>query len=85
MYSYRGHQLIEHRGSDLGFSSSVIRAPNDNLGIVLLNNDGLAYLPLEAIKWRLLDEINVRAALPSAPLVDWFTRQVRLLPLNLRS
>ncbi|KAJ4481281.1 beta-lactamase/transpeptidase-like protein [Lentinula aciculospora] len=38
-YMYRGHDLIEHGGSNPGFKTQVTRFPNDNLGIVVLSND----------------------------------------------
>ncbi|KAJ3859249.1 beta-lactamase/transpeptidase-like protein [Lentinula novae-zelandiae] len=38
-YTYRGHDLIEHGGSNPGFKTQVTRFPNDNLGIVVLSND----------------------------------------------
>ncbi|KAJ3885239.1 beta-lactamase/transpeptidase-like protein [Lentinula edodes] len=38
-YTYRGHDLIEHGGSNPGFNTQVTRFPNDNLGIVVLSND----------------------------------------------
>jgi len=38
-YSYRGHEIIEHGGSNPGFQTQVARFPHDNLGIVVLSND----------------------------------------------
>ncbi|KAF7768593.1 hypothetical protein Agabi119p4_7836 [Agaricus bisporus var. burnettii] len=74
IYSYRGHQVVDHGGNILGFSSSVARLPNDNLGIVILNNDWNANSAIAAVKWRLVDEIVIRATSPSSPLVDWVSR-----------
>ncbi|KXN88233.1 Protein flp [Leucoagaricus sp. SymC.cos] len=73
IYSYRGHSIVEHAGDVPGFDSWVSRLPNDNLGIVLLCNE-LALNALNAIKWRLIDEIVIRSALPDAPLIDWVKR-----------
>ncbi|KAJ3758951.1 beta-lactamase/transpeptidase-like protein [Lentinula raphanica] len=38
-YTYRGHDLIEHGGSNPGFKTQVTRFPDDNLGIIVLSND----------------------------------------------
>ncbi|EKM79433.1 hypothetical protein AGABI1DRAFT_106919 [Agaricus bisporus var. burnettii JB137-S8] len=72
--SYRGHEVVDHDGSTLGFSSSISRLPDDNLGIVILNNDVSANSALTAIKWRLVDEIVIKAAVPGSPVIDWFSR-----------
>ena len=76
IYSYRGHEVVEHGGAILGFSSVVARLPNDNLGIVLLSNDWLSHLALDVIKWRLVDQIVVREMAPDSPYIDWNARYV---------
>ncbi|XP_006462727.1 hypothetical protein AGABI2DRAFT_179366 [Agaricus bisporus var. bisporus H97] len=73
--SYRGHEVVDHDGSTLGFSSSISRLPDDNLGIVILNNDVSTNSAITAIKWRLVDEIVIKAAIPGSPVIDWFSRQ----------
>jgi len=73
-FSYRGHKVVEHGGGILGFSSIISRLPSDNLGIVLLSNDWSSRSALNAIKWRLVDQIVVRAAVPHSPLIDWNAR-----------
>ncbi|KAF9445116.1 hypothetical protein P691DRAFT_777810 [Macrolepiota fuliginosa MF-IS2] len=74
IFSYPGHEIVEHDGNVLGFSSEIIRLPDDNLGIVLLNNDWVSNIALDVIKWRLIDELIVRAALPGSPFIDWVSR-----------
>ncbi|KAF8626617.1 hypothetical protein AX15_004784 [Amanita polypyramis BW_CC] len=56
-YSYRGHEIIEHPGHNPGFQSLVSRYPNDNLAIAFLSNDDNANWLIEAVKWRITDEI----------------------------
>jgi hypothetical protein len=74
VYSYRGHAVVDHAGNSLGFSSSVARLPNDNLGIVMINNDWNKNFAINAIKWRLIDELVIKAKVPSNPLIDWVSR-----------
>ncbi|PFH49059.1 hypothetical protein AMATHDRAFT_63996 [Amanita thiersii Skay4041] len=57
MYSYRGHEVIEHGGTTVGFKSQITRFPNDNLAIVVLSNDIAANPIVESVKWRITDEI----------------------------
>ncbi|PFH45111.1 hypothetical protein AMATHDRAFT_162904 [Amanita thiersii Skay4041] len=68
IYSYRGHEIIEHGGSIMGFKSQVTRYPNDNLAIVVLSNDFNAGLLAEAVKRRITDEIFGLSP------IDWDTR-----------
>ena len=56
-YSYRGHEIIEHPGHNPGFWTSISRYPNDNLAIAVLSNDDNANWLIEAVKWRITDEI----------------------------
>ncbi|KAJ6575598.1 beta-lactamase/transpeptidase-like protein [Mycena vulgaris] len=53
--SYRGHELIEHGGSNPGFKTQVTRFPNDNLAIVVLSNDESGNHIMESVKWRIVD------------------------------
>ena len=42
-----GHRVIEHSGSDLGFTTDFLFAPDDSIGVVVLaNGDGLFLLEL---------------------------------------
>ncbi|KAJ6453711.1 beta-lactamase/transpeptidase-like protein [Mycena sanguinolenta] len=55
--SYRGRELIEHGGGNLGFTSQVTRFPNDNLGVIVLSNDMNGRHVLESVKWRIVDHV----------------------------
>ncbi|KAJ6587916.1 beta-lactamase/transpeptidase-like protein [Mycena capillaripes] len=55
--SYRGHELIEHGGSNPGFKTQVSRFPNDNLGVIVLSNDEEGNRIMETVKWRIVDHI----------------------------
>ncbi|KAF8188844.1 beta-lactamase/transpeptidase-like protein [Mycena galopus ATCC 62051] len=55
--SYRGHELIEHGGSNPGFKTQVARFPNDNLGIIVLSNDENGDHIMESVKWRIVDHV----------------------------
>ncbi|KAJ7238309.1 beta-lactamase/transpeptidase-like protein, partial [Mycena haematopus] len=55
--SYRGHELIEHGGSNPGFKTQVSRFPNDNLGVIVLSNDENGNHILESVKWRIIDHV----------------------------
>ncbi|PFH48758.1 hypothetical protein AMATHDRAFT_64704 [Amanita thiersii Skay4041] len=67
-YTYRGHEIIEHGGALPGYRTQVARYPYDNLAIVVLSNDDQADLIIEALKWRITDEIL------GLPAIDWDTR-----------
>ena len=54
---YRGHDIIEHVGSNPGYRTQVTRFPNDNVGIITLSNDENGNSLLEAVKFRIADEI----------------------------
>ncbi|KAJ7916461.1 beta-lactamase/transpeptidase-like protein [Mycena leptocephala] len=56
-YSYRGHEIIEHGGSNPGFNTQVSRFPHDNLGVIVLSNDDNGNSIMEAVKWRIVDHI----------------------------
>ncbi|PFH47488.1 hypothetical protein AMATHDRAFT_42916 [Amanita thiersii Skay4041] len=72
-YSYRGHEIIEHGGANLGFKTQVSRYPNDDLAIIVLSNDDDGTLLSEAVKWRITDNIF------GLPPIDWDTRHVFIL------
>ncbi|KAJ7153968.1 beta-lactamase/transpeptidase-like protein [Mycena crocata] len=55
--SYRGHEIIEHGGSNPGFKTQVSRFPNDNLGVIVLSNDENGGHILESVKWRIVDHV----------------------------
>ncbi|KAJ7870424.1 beta-lactamase/transpeptidase-like protein [Mycena leptocephala] len=56
-YSYRGHEIIEHGGSNPGFKTQVSRFPNDNLGVIVLSNDENGNRIMEMVKWRIIDHV----------------------------
>ena len=56
-YSYQGQDIIEHGGHNLGYRTQVARFPNDNLGIIILSSDENGNSLLEAVKFRIADEI----------------------------
>ena len=56
-YSYQGHDIIEHGGHNPGYRTQVTRFPDDNLGIIILSNDENGNSLLEAVKFRIVDEI----------------------------
>ena len=56
-YSYQGHDIIEHGGSNPGYKTQVTRFPNDNLGIIILSNDENGWYLQETVKFRIADEI----------------------------
>ncbi|KAF9074317.1 beta-lactamase/transpeptidase-like protein [Rhodocollybia butyracea] len=69
IYTYRGHQLIEHGGANPGFKSQVSRFPNDNLGIVVLSNDEeFGTMIHQIVIRRIVDHIF------GLPPIDWKTR-----------
>ena len=56
-YSYQGHDIIEHSGYNPGYRTQVSCFPGDNLGIITLSNDAGGGFLLEALKFRIADEI----------------------------
>ena len=56
-YSYQGHDIIEHGGHNPSYRTQVTRFPNDNLSIITLSNDENGNSLLEAVKFRIADEI----------------------------
>ncbi|KAJ6625232.1 beta-lactamase/transpeptidase-like protein [Mycena sp. CBHHK59/15] len=56
-FSYRGHEIVEHGGSNPGFKTQVSRLPNDNLAVVVLSNDENGNRIMEPVKYRIIDEI----------------------------
>ena len=56
-YLYQGHDIIVHGGSNPGYRTQVTRFPDDNLGIITLSNDENGGSLLEAVKFRIADEI----------------------------
>ena len=67
-YSYQGHDIIEHGGSNPSYRNQVARFPNDNLGIITLSNDENRGSLLELPKFRIVDEIL------GLNLLDWNDR-----------
>ncbi|KAJ7624764.1 beta-lactamase/transpeptidase-like protein [Roridomyces roridus] len=57
-FSYRGHEILEHGGSNPGFKTIVSRLPQDDFGVIVLSNDDAYFaiidkmLGLEPIDWR---------------------------------
>ncbi|KAJ7049059.1 beta-lactamase/transpeptidase-like protein [Mycena amicta] len=71
-FSYRGHEIIEHGGSNPGFKSIVTRLPHDQIGIVVLTNDDDGVRVMEPVKFRILDELLGFHEDPT----DWAARYV---------
>lgn len=73
IYTYRGHEIVEHVGAIIGHKSTVIRVPDSMIGIAIMNNDEqLGGKYYETIKLMILDEL-----LGLEP-IDWRERWVRL-------
>ncbi|KAG5640949.1 hypothetical protein DXG03_006547 [Asterophora parasitica] len=81
-YTYRGHEIVEHGGNNPGFKTQVARFPNlDNqisrfpnatgLGIAVFSNDADGNVVIEAVKWRIADDL-----LGLTP-IDWYSRYVK--------
>ncbi|KAJ7914440.1 beta-lactamase/transpeptidase-like protein [Mycena leptocephala] len=67
--TYRGHEFIEHGGSVLGFKSQITRIPHLNFGVAVLSNDEpFGTEIVEAIKFRIIDEVLKLEA------IDWSGR-----------
>ncbi|KIK51282.1 hypothetical protein GYMLUDRAFT_208774 [Collybiopsis luxurians FD-317 M1] len=68
-YTYRGHEIIEHGGSNPGFQTQVTRLPHDNLGIIILSNDEeFGTTIYQIVIRRLLDHVL------NLPPIDWKAR-----------
>ncbi|KAJ6492259.1 beta-lactamase/transpeptidase-like protein [Mycena sanguinolenta] len=76
--SYRGHELIEHGGSNPGFKTQVTRFPNDNLGVIILSNDENGEHIMEAVKWRIVDHVF------GLEPIDWAQRYANELTKSIR-
>ncbi|KAJ9091787.1 hypothetical protein QFC21_007090 [Naganishia friedmannii] len=69
MYSYRGHNVIDHGGADPGMMSQIMRIPGDGLGVaVMVNDDAFGTMFTDAVRWRIVDHL-----LGLEP-VNWRTR-----------
>ncbi|KZV70801.1 beta-lactamase/transpeptidase-like protein [Peniophora sp. CONT] len=53
--SYRGHDIIHHGGSANGFSSLILFAPHDHVGVIILNNGDQQADANTRIAWRLFE------------------------------
>ncbi|KAJ7754376.1 beta-lactamase/transpeptidase-like protein [Mycena maculata] len=76
--SYRGHELIEHGGSNPGFKTQVARFPNDNLGVIVLSNDESGGHILESVKWKIVDHVF------GLESIDWAQRYADVLVEGIR-
>ncbi|CAK5283245.1 unnamed protein product [Mycena citricolor] len=56
-YSYRGHEILEHGGSNPGFKSQFTQLTNNELAIIAMSNDDRGVPLTEGIKWRILDSV----------------------------
>ncbi|KAJ7144729.1 beta-lactamase/transpeptidase-like protein, partial [Mycena crocata] len=56
-FSYRGHEIVEHGGSNPGFKTIISRLPHDNIGVVVLSNDDNGVRIMEPVKFRIIDEL----------------------------
>ncbi|KAJ7065138.1 beta-lactamase/transpeptidase-like protein [Mycena belliarum] len=77
-FSYRGHEIIEHGGSNPGFKSIVTRLPHADLGLVVLSNDDNGVRVMEPVKFRILD------ALLGLEPIDWAQRYVASIAKGIR-
>ncbi|KAJ7236035.1 beta-lactamase/transpeptidase-like protein [Mycena rebaudengoi] len=77
-FSYRGHEIIEHGGSNPGFKTIVTRLPNDNIGVIVLSNDDNGVRIMEPVKFRIIDELLGREPL------DWAQRYVDSIAKGIR-
>ncbi|KAJ9092582.1 hypothetical protein QFC19_008690 [Naganishia cerealis] len=56
MYTYRGHNVIDHGGSDPGQMSQVMRIPEMGLGVaVMVNDDAWGTMYTDLVRWRVVD------------------------------
>ncbi|KAH9484585.1 Protein flp [Psilocybe cubensis] len=57
-YSYRGHDIIEHGGSNPGYKTQVARFPDNNFAIITLSNDERGGNAIsESVKFRIANEL----------------------------
>lgn len=54
MFDYSGRKIVEHNGGMPGYISKVCVVPEENLGIVVLNN-GMDGLVNDVVRWKVLD------------------------------
>jgi CubicO group peptidase (beta-lactamase class C family) len=72
--TYRGHQMIYHRGSDWGFRSVVAMVPEAGLKIVIVSNRHRSLL-IHLLLNHLLDEILGHSYIPWEPLFETYAKQ----------
>ncbi|KAJ7450567.1 beta-lactamase/transpeptidase-like protein [Mycena latifolia] len=91
-FSYRGHEIVDHGGSNPGFKIMVSRLPHEgpgdedtgasgahcSLGLVVLSNDDNGVRVMEPVKFRLLD------ALLGLEPIDWAQRYVDSITKGIR-
>ncbi|KAJ6511836.1 beta-lactamase/transpeptidase-like protein [Mycena vulgaris] len=77
-FSYRGHEIVEHGGSNPGFKTIISRLPHENIGIVVLSNDDNGVRVMEPVKFRILD------ALLGLEPIDWAQRYVDSIAKGIR-
>ncbi|KAJ6545400.1 beta-lactamase/transpeptidase-like protein [Mycena capillaripes] len=77
-FSYRGHEIIEHGGSNPGFKTIVSRLPHDNIGLVVLSNDDNGVRVMEPVKFQIID------ALLGLEPIDWAQRYVDSIAKGIR-
>ncbi|KAJ7611432.1 beta-lactamase/transpeptidase-like protein, partial [Mycena polygramma] len=77
-FSYRGHEIVEHGGSNPGFKTIVSRLPNDNIGLVVLSNDDNGVRVMEPVKFQIIDRL-----LGLEP-IDWAQRYVDSIAKGIR-
>lgn len=64
MHNYHGNRVIEHEGMVDGMTSLVAMLPEQNMGIIILSNQDVNYLP-NAVMYRAFD------TLLNFPTQDW--------------
>ncbi|KAJ7624741.1 beta-lactamase/transpeptidase-like protein [Roridomyces roridus] len=69
-FSYRGHEILEHGGSNPGFKTIVSRLPEDDFGVIVLSNDDTGVRVMEPVKFAIIDKM-----LGLEP-IDWRARYI---------
>ncbi|KAF8199251.1 beta-lactamase/transpeptidase-like protein [Mycena galopus ATCC 62051] len=77
-FSYRGHEIVEHGGSNPGFKTIVSRLPHENIGVVVLSNDDNGVRVMETVKFQIIDTL-----LGLEP-IDWAQRYVDSIAKGIR-
>ncbi|KIJ27804.1 hypothetical protein M422DRAFT_215671, partial [Sphaerobolus stellatus SS14] len=77
LYSYRGHNAVEHTGGWTGWLSKIVRFPADGLGLAVFTNFDEGMYFMEIVAQHLTDKAFGLSA------VDWNSRYKARVPLVL--